>query len=816
MIIKKKFLLIITVAILGLFAYGSANSITMGGDFGTIEESLWYESGGALQLGVSTWTVCSSGTRCDGYFDNLDVNNLTVGTYVTSTVDFNGFNAINAGYMQAGYFQGTSTTDSFFLGSVGIGIESPTGQLQVLGDETIIGNAGSISFVEGSGDLYVEDEFEVRGDTYLRGPIRITSFTQGSVPFIGAEGLVTEDNSNLFWDDSNDRLGIGTSTPSFDLVVDGDANITGTFNVDGEATFATATIAVLTVGDFVNGNINMDNNLILNIGAGGTDFTSGGGLNIATDLDVSLGTSTLATTTMTQAEANQLTVGGDFKTLNATSTFLDVSTQLHSLGTLIVDGQSTLATTSATGLTAEHFTANNATSTNQVATTELRSVGTLIVEGQSTFASTTATLVTAEHLTANNATTTLLDVSTALHSLGTLIVDGLTTLNTLSVTNATTTNLDVSTLLHALGTVVVDATSTLATTSATKFEANDIYVGGNVGIGTDSPSVVLEVNGTVKADKFEQICPSGYIWVPGSGKYGTLPGFCVMKYEARSNAGVPYSTDPTVVPWVSISQETSRAECLSLGEGYHLISEAEWLTIAENIAVTEINDIDTTAGLQLATGMTDDESWYESNATMAVTSTVAADPVTTGCDLDLSLEHADNAYATSSCEVRGDNANGNYSDAAKGFQATDQAWDGTYTSGGSNDAQLRTHILSNGNVIWDFSGNVWEWVDELLNEQDNPTDGTEAGDGSAEWEDWNTTYNLIGPIANSRPPDDGWTSSNGIGKIYTWGQDETGTTLYAPLRGGRWANTSNAGVFALHLINTPTLTYTYLGFRCVR
>jgi len=267
---------------------------------------------------------------------------------------------------------------------------------------------------------------------------------------------------------------------------------------------------------------------------------------------------------------------------------------------------------------------------------------------------------------------------------------------------------------------------------------------------------------------------------------------------------------------VSISQETSRAECLSLGEGYHLISEAEWLTIAENIAVTEINDIDTTAGLQLATGMTDDESWYESNATMAVTSTVAADPVTTGCDLDLSLEHADNAYATSSCEVRGDNANGNYSDAAKGFQATDQAWDGTYTSGGSNDAQLRTHILSNGNVIWDFSGNVWEWVDELLNEQDNPTDGTEAGDGSAEWEDWNTTYNLIGPIANSRPPDDGWTSSNGIGKIYTWGQDETGTTLYAPLRGGRWANTSSAGVFTLNLNNTPTFTTADIGFRCVR
>jgi hypothetical protein len=40
-----------------------------------------------------------------------------------------------------------------------------------------------------------------------------TAFTAGSVVFAGASGVYTQDNANLFWDNSNDRLGIGTTTP---------------------------------------------------------------------------------------------------------------------------------------------------------------------------------------------------------------------------------------------------------------------------------------------------------------------------------------------------------------------------------------------------------------------------------------------------------------------------------------------------------------------------------------------------------------------------------------------------------------------------
>lgn len=44
-----------------------------------------------------------------------------------------------------------------------------------------------------------------------------SALTVGSVPFIGAGGALVEDTSNLVWDDTNNRLGIGTNAPSSPL-----------------------------------------------------------------------------------------------------------------------------------------------------------------------------------------------------------------------------------------------------------------------------------------------------------------------------------------------------------------------------------------------------------------------------------------------------------------------------------------------------------------------------------------------------------------------------------------------------------------------
>ena len=41
-----------------------------------------------------------------------------------------------------------------------------------------------------------------------------TAFTAGSVVFAGASGTYSQDNAKLFWDDTNNLLGIGTATPA--------------------------------------------------------------------------------------------------------------------------------------------------------------------------------------------------------------------------------------------------------------------------------------------------------------------------------------------------------------------------------------------------------------------------------------------------------------------------------------------------------------------------------------------------------------------------------------------------------------------------
>ena len=56
-----------------------------------------------------------------------------------------------------------------------------------------------------------------------------TAFTAGSVVFAGASGVYSQDNANLFWDDTNNRLGIGTTAPAVPLEVSTTIRATGLF-----------------------------------------------------------------------------------------------------------------------------------------------------------------------------------------------------------------------------------------------------------------------------------------------------------------------------------------------------------------------------------------------------------------------------------------------------------------------------------------------------------------------------------------------------------------------------------------------------------
>ena len=61
--------------------------------------------------------------------------------------------------------------------------------------------------------------------------------TTGSILFAGASGELAQNNSNLFWDDLNGRLGVGTVVPWSQLDIVGSTNSNGTLRVKGSGEY---------------------------------------------------------------------------------------------------------------------------------------------------------------------------------------------------------------------------------------------------------------------------------------------------------------------------------------------------------------------------------------------------------------------------------------------------------------------------------------------------------------------------------------------------------------------------------------------------
>ena len=55
-----------------------------------------------------------------------------------------------------------------------------------------------------------------------------------------------------------------------------------------------------------------------------------------------------------------------------------------------------------------------------------------------------------------------------------------------------------------------------------------------------------------------------------------------MKYEAKNVSGVATS-QASGTPWVAISQTSAITTAAAACTGCHLITEGEWLTIAQNV-----------------------------------------------------------------------------------------------------------------------------------------------------------------------------------------------------------------------------------------
>jgi len=97
--------------------------------------------------------------------------------------------------------------------------------------------------------------------------LTVTSLTPKSIPFVGTADLLTEDNTNLVWDNVNKRLGINTNTPgnSLDVHSGGSNSILALNNTAGNQTaisFLNNTVLKWIIGNSSTNLFNIYNQLL--------------------------------------------------------------------------------------------------------------------------------------------------------------------------------------------------------------------------------------------------------------------------------------------------------------------------------------------------------------------------------------------------------------------------------------------------------------------------------------------------------------------------------------------------------------------------
>ncbi len=240
-------------------------------------------------------------------------------------------------------------------------------------------------------------------------------------------------------------------------------------------------------------------------------------------------------------------------------------------------------------------------------------------------------------------------------------------------------------------------------------------------------------------------CPVGMIPVPADG---VNPAFCVDKYEAKNVDGKARSL-ASGTPWADIDQNAARAACVAVGK--RLISNDEWLQIARNV---------------------ENVGWNWSGGSVG--------------SGNMSDGHSDNSPGNSLAAGSDD--------------------DPCYGTGNSCSTtvwhnQRRTYKLSNGEYIWDFGGNVWQWIDETVQ---NHVLGSNGSSFPNDWSAWSSCSSPSDSrCGNTIATNDGRHGGNTV-------------DLRGFRRGGYWDSGPYAGPFSLILMYSPVTPNAFIGFRCVR
>ncbi len=335
----------------------------------------------------------------------------------------------------------------------------------------------------------------------------------------------------------------------------------------------------------------------------------------------------------------------------------------------------------------------------------------------------------------------------------------------------------------------------------------------------------------------QKTCPAGFVLVLGNPKYA-MEDFCVMKYDAKcasvenpvqgiapavgsacsgskdgklegvyKNNGKDCSCRGdkqvvstatgfpiTFIPAIGNGQDNAKAYCQN--QGWHLLTNPEWMTIARDVEQVK-------------------ENWCDKDGRNC-----GFDPGTAGKILVNGHNDSDNEISAS------DSARGALVASDDSQPCFGTTTDGTNVCGGKG-SQKRTLQFGNGNVLWDFAGNVWHWVDGTIARKDQPKSKSKGVvDQGFIWSDF-TPGSLPSVITENgrspalgydafRPSDPTWNANNGVGRIYHFsGPADNNLTQYGYIRGGNWRHGYDSGAFCVHL--SPPLDRANIddvGFRC--